>query len=224
MSIAISSAVRPSRQMTTLVVPPPMSTFITAPRDSSTAPTAPEPCAAIVASRLSPALTATKRPPRRRTARRSTRALSRSSATPVRISAPVSTPVAREPGGVVLRVDERAERGAVDGRGVPVRREQDVRLVQHVTLTVTYAAVLPLELQSRKQQVGSRRPDVDADDDFFFPAAPFVQLHCLRATLNHEWDSVAIRAHAERFSLDTFRHGIAKAADELMAAPPDQSW
>jgi glycosyltransferase involved in cell wall biosynthesis len=45
-----------------------------------------------------------------------------------------------------------------------------------------------------------------------------------RATLSHEWDSAAIRAHAERFSLDSFRHGIARAADELMAAPPDQSW
>ena len=31
-----------------------------------------------------------------------------------------------------------------------------------------------------------------------------------RATLNHDWDSAAIRAHAERFSLDSFRHGIAR--------------
>ena len=45
-----------------------------------------------------------------------------------------------------------------------------------------------------------------------------------RATLARDWDSAVIRAHAERFSLDTFRHGVAQAADELMAAPPDQPW
>jgi glycosyltransferase involved in cell wall biosynthesis len=45
-----------------------------------------------------------------------------------------------------------------------------------------------------------------------------------RATLRHEWDSAVIRTHAERFSLASFRRGIAQAADELMAAPPDQSW
>jgi glycosyltransferase involved in cell wall biosynthesis len=45
-----------------------------------------------------------------------------------------------------------------------------------------------------------------------------------RATVSQDWDSAVIRAHAERFSLDAFRHGIVQAADELMAAPPDQSW
>jgi len=45
-----------------------------------------------------------------------------------------------------------------------------------------------------------------------------------RATLHHKWDSSVIRAHAERFSRQTFMDGIAQAADELMAAPPNQSW
>ena len=45
-----------------------------------------------------------------------------------------------------------------------------------------------------------------------------------RATLNRNWDSSVIRAHAERFSRQAFMHGIAQAADALMAAPPDQSW
>jgi glycosyltransferase involved in cell wall biosynthesis len=40
----------------------------------------------------------------------------------------------------------------------------------------------------------------------------------------HPWDSAAIRAHAERFSRDAFKRGIAAAADELMAAPPDRQW
>ncbi len=45
-----------------------------------------------------------------------------------------------------------------------------------------------------------------------------------RATASHDWNSTVIRAHAERFSLGSFRHGIVQAADELMAAPHDQPW
>ncbi len=45
-----------------------------------------------------------------------------------------------------------------------------------------------------------------------------------RAVLDRPWDSHVIRAHAERFSRRAFTEGVTRAADELMAAPPDQSW
>jgi glycosyltransferase involved in cell wall biosynthesis len=44
-----------------------------------------------------------------------------------------------------------------------------------------------------------------------------------RAARQH-WDGAVIRAHAERFSRQNFTRGITQAADELMAAPTDQSW
>ncbi|MDH4065113.1 MAG: glycosyltransferase [Acidobacteriota bacterium] len=46
----------------------------------------------------------------------------------------------------------------------------------------------------------------------------------LRTAARQTWDSAAIRAHAERFSRDHFKRGIARAADELMAAPSGRSW
>jgi glycosyltransferase involved in cell wall biosynthesis len=45
-----------------------------------------------------------------------------------------------------------------------------------------------------------------------------------RAAGETSWDSGAIRAHAERFSRDVFKSGIARAVDEVMAAPPDRRW
>jgi glycosyltransferase involved in cell wall biosynthesis len=46
----------------------------------------------------------------------------------------------------------------------------------------------------------------------------------LREAATRPWDSAAIRRHAERFSRATFTRGIARAADELMAAPAAQPW
>jgi len=46
----------------------------------------------------------------------------------------------------------------------------------------------------------------------------------LRAAAGRAWDSTAIRSHAERFSREAFMSGIARAADELMAAPSDRTW
>jgi glycosyltransferase involved in cell wall biosynthesis len=46
----------------------------------------------------------------------------------------------------------------------------------------------------------------------------------LRDAAARTWDSGAIRRHAERFSRDTFTRGIARATDELLAAPPDARW
>jgi glycosyltransferase involved in cell wall biosynthesis len=44
----------------------------------------------------------------------------------------------------------------------------------------------------------------------------------LLAARNHSWNSAAIRRHAERFSRKAFTGGLIKAADELMAASPDE--
>jgi glycosyltransferase involved in cell wall biosynthesis len=46
----------------------------------------------------------------------------------------------------------------------------------------------------------------------------------LREAAAGVWDSAAIRRHAERFSVAAFRSGVARAADELMAAPADHQW
>ena len=43
----------------------------------------------------------------------------------------------------------------------------------------------------------------------------------LIAARDHHWSSAAIRAHAERFSRAAFTRGLSTAADELMAASPD---
>lgn len=45
-----------------------------------------------------------------------------------------------------------------------------------------------------------------------------------RRILTQSWDSVAIRAHAERFSHAVFLDHMRRAADEVMAAPPDPAW
>jgi glycosyltransferase involved in cell wall biosynthesis len=46
----------------------------------------------------------------------------------------------------------------------------------------------------------------------------------LREAAERDWDGAAIRRHAERFSRAAFKQGIVRAADELMASPPDQPW
>jgi glycosyltransferase involved in cell wall biosynthesis len=46
----------------------------------------------------------------------------------------------------------------------------------------------------------------------------------LREAAEREWDVAAIRRHAERFSHGAFKAGIARAVDELMAAPPSHLW
>jgi glycosyltransferase involved in cell wall biosynthesis len=46
----------------------------------------------------------------------------------------------------------------------------------------------------------------------------------LRDAASRHWNSAAIRLNAERFSRETFTRGIARAADELMAAPTGQPW
>ena len=47
---------------------------------------------------------------------------------------------------------------------------------------------------------------------------------CLTEAAARAWDSGAIRRHAEQFSREAFTRGIARAADELMAAPADARW
>ncbi len=44
----------------------------------------------------------------------------------------------------------------------------------------------------------------------------------LSTAAGRSWDSGAIRAHAERFSREAFTRGLSRAAEDLMAAPPDQ--
>lgn len=46
----------------------------------------------------------------------------------------------------------------------------------------------------------------------------------LQSAASRSWDSMAIRAHAERFSREAFKRGIARAADDLMSAPFDRTW
>ena len=57
---------------------------------------------------------------------------------------------------------------------------------------------------------------------------PDLSVEALAASLAEaaarSWDSRLIRRHAEQFSREPFTRGIARAADELMAAPPDARW
>ncbi len=89
-SSAVTSITRPSAQTAIFAVPPPTSTFMIVALSRIERATAPEPCAAITVSRLSPAETATILPAWRANSSPILRALRRRTATPVRISAPVS--------------------------------------------------------------------------------------------------------------------------------------
>ncbi len=89
-STAVTSITLPSAQIAILEVPPPTSTFITVHSSRIESATAPDPYAAITVSRLSPADTATSLPASRANSSPMARALLRRTATPVRMSAPVS--------------------------------------------------------------------------------------------------------------------------------------
>ena len=90
MSSAVTSTSCPRSQTASFEVPPPTSRFITRAPSRIERATAPEPCAASVASSASPALTATNLPACAANSSPIARAFARRTATPVRISAPVS--------------------------------------------------------------------------------------------------------------------------------------
>ena len=89
-STAVCAITFPSAQTAIFDVPPPISIFMTVARSRRDRATAPDPCAAMIVSRLSPALTATIRPASRANRSPIARALLRLAATPVRIRAPAS--------------------------------------------------------------------------------------------------------------------------------------
>ena len=91
MSMAVMAATAPPTQMAIFAVPPPMSTFITLAPSRIDSAAAPEPKAARLASSASPALTATNLPACAAKSSPMARALRRRTATPVRMSAPLST-------------------------------------------------------------------------------------------------------------------------------------
>ena len=90
MSMAVWSTTMPPSQTAIFEVPPPMSMFITRAVSRIERAAAPEPKAASVASSASPALTATNLPACAANSSPIARALRRRTATPVRISAPLS--------------------------------------------------------------------------------------------------------------------------------------
>ena len=89
-STAVTCSTFPWKQWAIFVVPPPISMLMTRPFLSADRITAPDPWAAIVASRPSPALTATNFPASAENKSPMARALARRTATPVNIRAPVS--------------------------------------------------------------------------------------------------------------------------------------
>ncbi len=89
--MAVVATTVPLTIRASFVVPPPMSTWMMVVPSRRDRATAPEPCAASVASRAWPAVAQTNFPPSRAKSSSSSRALCRSRAAPVRITAPVST-------------------------------------------------------------------------------------------------------------------------------------
>ena len=123
---------RPFSIRANLVVPPPMSTLSSValcPRESATAP---EPCAAIWHSMWWPAEAQTNLPASSENRSAMARALRRLSASPVRMTAPLSTVSRLDPGIGVAAADEAGEIVDVDGVVGPVGREQDRRLPEHL--------------------------------------------------------------------------------------------
>ena len=90
MSAAVVSTTSPASQTAILEVPPPISTFMTRADSRIERAAAPEPKAASMASSASPALTDTNFPAWAANKSPMARALLRRTATPVRMSAPVS--------------------------------------------------------------------------------------------------------------------------------------
>ena len=111
-SSAVRSSILPSMQTAILLVPPPMSMFITRASGSSEAATAPEPWAASVVSSPSPAATATKRPAWAANNAPTAAALRRPAATPVRIRAPVSIMSGVMPAAVYCALMKRPKAAA----------------------------------------------------------------------------------------------------------------
>ena len=90
-SMAVTSRTLPPAHTAILLVPPPTSMFSTTASSRPERATAPEPWAAMVVSSPSPAVTDTNRPASSANSSAMARELRRRTATPVRISAPVST-------------------------------------------------------------------------------------------------------------------------------------
>ena len=94
-------------------------------------------------------------------------AFSRRSASPVRITEPVSISSGLMPGGCIRFVDDAAERSLVDAARRWIGRERDRRLEQrlarnHVIAAGEVLSVAP-QIDAREDHLRARRADVDAD-------------------------------------------------------------
>ena len=168
MSSAAVSSTRPSRQTASFVVPPPMSMLSTSGvAGSRDLRTAPDPCAASRLSRWCPAVAHTNLPAWPLNSATMAPAFSWRAASPVVITAPVSTSSGAQPASRYER-SMKAPSASVsmrrpDAYGVRDTSERWMTFRSTTPYALGQQDPLALEHDLREDQVRRRRADVDAD-------------------------------------------------------------
>ena len=122
-----------------------------------------------------------------------------------------------------------------DVRFLGWRSNEEIRdLYRSTTATILPGeedfGIVPLEAQACGRPVvalghgGARETVIDGQTGVLVAPGVEALADGLQQAAAREWDSVAIRQHAERFSRNRFVKEICKVIDDTMSAPPAQRW
>ena len=145
---------------------------------------------------------------------------------------------AKVPLTVVGDGPERERLEALSGEDVRFlgwRTNEEIRdLYRATTATILPGeedfGIVPLEAQACGRPVvalghgGARETVVDGQTGVLVGPGVEALAEGLRKAAGREWESAAIRQHAERFSRDRFVKEICEVIDDTMSAPPAQRW
>ncbi len=144
---------------------------------------------------------------------------------------------ARVPLTIVGEGPERARLESIAGDGVELvgwRSDEEIRQLYRTSYATVLPGeedfgIVPVEAQACGRPVvalgvgGALDTVVPGVTGLVFdePTVPSLS-GALSSAMSRTWDTAAIRAHAERFSRGRFTRAVSAAADELMAASPEQ--
>ena len=146
--------------------------------------------------------------------------------------------LAKVPLTVVGDGPERERLEALSGEDVRFlgwRTNEEIRdLYRATTATILPGeedfGIVPLEAQACGRPVvalghgGARETVVDGQTGVLVGPGVEALAEGLRKAAGRDWESAAIRQHAERFSRDRFVKEICEVIDDTMSAPPAQRW